>query len=109
MYFTGSKDHNIRLRERALKQDLTLNEYGLYPLDKVDRAPQKRGVTPVASKTEEDIYARLGLPYIPPEIREDAGELALEDTPRLVRVPEPTSIAMLGLGSLGLAMIRRRK
>ena len=84
MYFTGSKEHNVRLRERALKKKLTLNEYGLYPLDKEETPPQKRAVKAVASKTEEDIYEKLDLPYMPPEIREDSGEFDLDDTPRLI-------------------------
>ena len=75
MYFTGSKEHNVRLRERALKMGLTLNEYGLFPEDGKDEPPQKRGVKPVAGKTEEDVYQRLGLAWIPPEMREDRGEL----------------------------------
>lgn len=76
MYFTGSKEHNIRLRERAIKSGMTLNEYGLFEDDgKDDAPPQERGVKPVASKTEKDIYKALELPYIAPELREDRGEL----------------------------------
>ncbi len=84
MYFSGSKEHNVRLRERAQKQGLTLNEYGLYPEDGEDEPPQKRGVKAKAGKTEEDIYAALGLAWVPPEIREDRGELDVEQTPRLI-------------------------
>ncbi|MBK7405035.1 MAG: DNA polymerase/3'-5' exonuclease PolX [Phycisphaerales bacterium] len=86
MYFTGSKEHNVRLRERALKRGLTLNEYGLFPEDSEDTPPQQRGVKPVASAAEAEIYGGLGLPSIPPEIREDRGELALTETPRLIEV-----------------------
>lgn len=89
MYFTGSKEHNVALRQRALDRGLTLNEYGLFPLEKGDaeRAPpQERGVRAVASGTEEEIYAALGLPMLPAEIREHQGELALSQTPRLVEV-----------------------
>lgn len=87
MYFTGSKEHNVRLREKALKQKLTLNEYGLFPLDKdAEGSPQSRGVKPVASKTEKQVYTKLGLPYIPPEIREDIGELDLDTSPKLVEL-----------------------
>lgn len=82
MYFTGSKLHNVRLRERAIKKKMRLNEYGLFPAGKVDEdkkedqlPPQKRGIKPIAAKTEHDIYKALGLPFIPPEIREDRGEL----------------------------------
>ncbi|MDY7109752.1 MAG: DNA polymerase/3'-5' exonuclease PolX [Planctomycetota bacterium] len=75
MYFTGSKQHNVAMRERALKRTLRLNEYGLFPDDGEDEPPQKRGVKPVASKTEKDVFAALDLPWIPPEMREDRGEL----------------------------------
>lgn len=88
LYFTGSKEHNVRLRERALKKKLTLNEYGLYPLDKDKTPPQSRGIAPVAGATEEEIYAALDLPWIPPEIREDRGELKLTQTPRLIDVAD---------------------
>lgn len=67
LYFTGSKEHNVRLRELALKKGYTLNEYGLYSL--------KNKKKPVASRTEEDVYRALGLAWIPPEIREDRGEI----------------------------------
>jgi DNA polymerase (family 10) len=83
MYFTGSKDHNVRLRERAIRMGFRLNEYGLFPAaagaDEGDdaRPPQRRGVKPVAAKTEEEVYARLGLVWIPPELREDRGEIDL--------------------------------
>lgn len=86
MYFTGSKEHNVRLRERALRKGLTLNEYGLFPEDGEDTPPQQRGEKPVASGTEEAVYHELGLPYLPPEIREDRGELSLAETPPLIEV-----------------------
>lgn len=87
MYFTGSKDHNVRLRERALAKGMTLNEYGLYPEDKADATPpQQRGVRPVAADTEEHIYQALGLPFLPPTVREDRGELELKATPTLIQV-----------------------
>jgi len=65
-YFTGSKEHNVALRQRAQRMGLTLNEYGLARVD--DGAV-------VASRTEEEIYAALGLDWIPPELRENSGEL----------------------------------
>jgi len=65
-YFTGSKEHNVSLRQRALKMGLTLNEYGLSKLD---------GGAVVASETEEEIYETLGLAWIPPELRENNGEI----------------------------------
>ncbi|MGH7771947.1 MAG: DNA polymerase/3'-5' exonuclease PolX [Candidatus Binatia bacterium] len=63
-YFTGSKDHNVALRRIAQEKGLKLNEYGLF-----------RGSKRVAGKTEEEIYKALGLSFIPPEIREDQGEI----------------------------------
>jgi len=66
MYFTGSKAHNIRLREMAIRKGLRLNEYGLFLV--------KTGKLIVA-ETEEEVYGRLGLPYIPPTLREDRGEI----------------------------------
>ncbi len=77
-YFTGSKNHNVTLRQRALKQGYTLNEYGLVRMEDNQR---------VASKTEEEIYKKLGLSYIPPELREDCGEIqaaAEEKLPELI-------------------------
>ena len=65
-YFTGSKSHNVNLRQRALKMGYTLNEYGLVKLE---------GEKRVAGKTEEEIYKKLGLDYIPPELRENCGEI----------------------------------
>jgi len=65
-YFTGSKNHNVTLRQRALKMGFTLNEYGLFRLDNNKR---------VASATEDEIYGKLKLDCIPPELREDCGEI----------------------------------
>jgi len=66
LYFTGSKEHNVTLRGRALKMDWTLNEYALTTL---------KGEKHVAGATEEEIYAKLKLDYIPPELREGSGEI----------------------------------
>jgi DNA polymerase (family 10) len=76
-YFTGSKAHNVALRQRALKMKYTLNEYSLATLD---------GETPVAGKTEEEIYAKLDLDYIPPEMRENLGEIDLAQQHALPRL-----------------------
>jgi DNA polymerase (family 10) len=67
-YFTGSKAHNVALRQRALKMGYTLSEYSLADL---------KTSSPVAGKTEEEIYAKLNLDYIPPEMRENLGEIEL--------------------------------
>lgn len=66
LYFTGSKDHNVALRGRANKMGYTLNEYALATL---------KGERPVARETEEDIYSKLELDFIPPELRENTGEI----------------------------------
>ncbi|MEM7230507.1 MAG: DNA polymerase/3'-5' exonuclease PolX, partial [Planctomycetota bacterium] len=87
MYFTGSKEHNVVMRERAIKRGLRLNEYGLFPEDDEDSPPQTRGIKPVAAKTEQDIYAALELPYIPPELREARGEFDT-DPPALITVKD---------------------
>lgn len=65
-YFTGSKTHNVALRQLALQRGYTLNEYGLFRLDGGER---------VAGRTEEEIYEALGLAWIPPELRENQGEI----------------------------------
>jgi DNA polymerase (family X) len=65
-YFTGSKSHNVALRQRALKMGFTLSEYSLARLD---------DNTPVAGATEAEIYSKLNLDYIPPELRENTGEI----------------------------------
>jgi DNA polymerase (family 10) len=81
-YFTGSKEHNILVRSRALKLGLTLNEYGLFKLDDETR---------VAGETEEEVYGALGLQWIPPELRENCGELdvALENRlPKLIELSD---------------------
>jgi DNA polymerase (family 10) len=65
-YFTGSKQHNIKLREMAVKAGLKINEYGVF---------KEPGDKKVGGKKEEDVYKALKLPYIPPELREDTGEI----------------------------------
>ncbi|MFD0533912.1 DNA polymerase/3'-5' exonuclease PolX [Actinomadura luteofluorescens] len=81
-YFTGSQAHNIRTREIAVKAGLRLSEYGLFHAGTDEL---------IVSRTEEEVYERLGLPWIHPTLREDAGEIeaALEDElPRLVTVDD---------------------
>lgn len=77
LYFTGSKQHNIQLRQRALARGWTLNEYALSEIE---------GGKVVASKTEEEIYKALGLPWIPPVLREGAGEI---DAAEKGELPQP--------------------
>ncbi|HSI37034.1 MAG: DNA polymerase/3'-5' exonuclease PolX [Phycisphaerae bacterium] len=89
LYFTGSKEHNVRLRGRAIDMGLTLNEWGLYKITiaEPDREKVKSGgrvekqtgsaptAKPVAAKTEEAVYEALDLQFVPPELREDRGEI----------------------------------
>jgi DNA polymerase (family X) len=82
-YFTGSKEHNVNLRTRALKLGLTLNEYGLFRLDDNQR---------VAGQTEEEIYRQLGLEWIPPELRENCGEIEAAAEGRLPKLVELSDI-----------------
>lgn len=89
-YFTGSKAHNIRTREIAVHAKLKLSEYGLFRADTGDL---------VVSETEEEVYDRLGLPWIPPPLREDRGEIeaALRDElPALVRACENPCVNIIG-------------
>jgi DNA polymerase (family 10) len=79
-YFTGSKAHNIAVRRMAMARGLKLNEYGLF-----------RGERQVGGRTEDEVFAAVGLPVIPPELREDRGEIAAARRgrlPRLVRVED---------------------
>ncbi len=82
-YFTGSKEHNIVMRRRAQERGLKLNEYGLYRND---------DDIPVAGATEEDVYAKLDLPWIPPELREDRGEFERAEANNLPKLIETDDI-----------------
>ena len=77
LYFTGSKAHNIELRKIAQEKSYKLNEYGLF-----------KGTRRAAGKTEQEIYAKLGLDWIPPELREARGEVALAREHRLPKLVE---------------------
>ena len=75
-YFTGSRDHNIHLRNVAIDRDLKLNEYGCFDVSEVDDPDSGQRVGErVAGETEEGMYAALDLPLIPPELRENTGEI----------------------------------
>jgi DNA polymerase (family 10) len=81
-YFTGSKNHNVSLRQRALKMGFTLSEYGLFRLDNNKR---------VAGATEDEIYGKLKLDCIPPELRENCGEIEAaekHELPKLITVAD---------------------
>jgi DNA polymerase (family 10) len=81
MYFTGSKAHNITLRKRAQKRKWKLNEYGLF-------AGKRR----IAGKSEEEVFRKLGLAWIPPELREDRGEVEAAEKKCLPALVEPKDI-----------------
>jgi DNA polymerase (family 10) len=77
-YFTGSKEHNIAVRQRGVRKKLKINEYGVF-----------KGKRRIAGKTEEGVYKQVGLPYIEPELRENRGELemaAKNSLPRLIEI-----------------------
>ncbi|MEO8593173.1 MAG: DNA polymerase/3'-5' exonuclease PolX [Candidatus Solibacter sp.] len=82
-YFTGSKEHNVAIRTRAVKLGLKLSEYGLFRVADDTR---------VAGETEEGIYQALGLPWIPPELRENCGEIEAAEQNCLPRLVEPSQI-----------------
>ena len=84
IYFTGSKEHNVFLRGRAREMDLTLNEYGLYPI--VDGEADREH--PVTAEKEQDIYEALGLPFPPPELREEVFQPWIEEDDLPVLVEE---------------------
>jgi len=73
MYFTGSKEHNVVLRQRARERGLSLNEYGLFELDDDGNTNFDK---PIGYNSEADIYEKLDLHFVPPELREDRGEIA---------------------------------
>ena len=78
-YFTGSKNHNITLRNHAIDRGLKINEYGVFDVSDLDVAADEAGQRVgerIAGETEESMYAALDLPWIPPEMREDRGEIA---------------------------------
>jgi DNA polymerase (family 10) len=88
LYFTGSKEHNIVMRQRAIDRGLRLNEYGLFRSKEETRDPKLL----VKCRTEEEIFEKLGLHYIPPEMREDMGEIALAEKGPLPRLIEWTDL-----------------
>jgi DNA polymerase (family 10) len=85
-YFTGSKEHNVRLRSRARDRGLTINEYGVYKVVGGEAKGKSLG-----GRTEEEVYDAVGLPWIPPEIREGGDEIALAeqgDLPTLIAIDD---------------------
>ncbi len=79
-YFTGSKSHNVKIRTLAVKKGIKVNEYGIF-----------KGKKRIASKTEEEVYQALGMQWVPPEIREDGGEIELalkHKIPKLIELKD---------------------
>ena len=87
-YFTGSKEHNIVMRQRAIARGLRLNEYGLFKSKEETRDPKLL----VACQDEAEIFSTLDLPYVPPEIREDHGEFAAGEKGALPKLLEWTDL-----------------
>ena len=100
MYFTGSKEHNVKIRGRAQDMGFTLNEWGLFKLDEWEKSEAKKErtpgevppVKPVASATEADIYKKLGLAYVEPEMRENRGEVEAAEAGKLPKLIELADI-----------------
>lgn len=87
-YFTGSKEHNIVMRQRAIQRGLRLNEYGLFRASEETRDPALR----LPCRTEEEIFEALDLDFIPPELREDHGEFSAAEKHELPRLIEWTDL-----------------
>jgi len=81
VYFTGSKEHNVKLRRRAVEQGLRISEYGVFKVEDEGKEGEC-----IAGREEADVYAAVGLPFIPPEMREDRGEIEAAAAGRLPRL-----------------------
>ena len=92
-YFTGSKEHNVRMRQRALDKGLRLNEFGLFPVDQVG---ELKGIEAakfsLPAETEAEIYTHLDLDWVPPELREDMGEIEAAMSGKLPELMEPSML-----------------
>ncbi|WP_309396509.1 DNA polymerase/3'-5' exonuclease PolX [Cerasicoccus maritimus] len=89
LHFTGSKDHNVRMRQRALERGWSLSEWGLFDKDSKPEDPDRQSV--IVAESEEEIYAKLDMKWVPPELREDRGEIevgAKGSFPQLVEVED---------------------
>ncbi|MSR65010.1 MAG: DNA polymerase/3'-5' exonuclease PolX [Verrucomicrobiae bacterium] len=91
-YFTGSKEHNVALRGRALKlKNLSLNEYGFSPAKEKEKSAKELGSS-IKCKTEEQLYEALDLAYVPPELREDMGEIEAAENGELPKLIEKENL-----------------
>jgi len=92
-YFTGSKEHNIAMRQRAIDRGLRLNEFGLIPEKEAGELKgMEAAMYSLKANDEADIYAHLDLAYVPPELREDMGEVEAAQNGNLPKLIEPTNI-----------------
>ncbi|WP_435069446.1 DNA polymerase/3'-5' exonuclease PolX [Haloplanus sp. C73] len=91
-YFTGSKDHNVHLRNLALDRDLKMNEYGVFDVSSVDDEDGQRAGTRVGGETETEMYEALDLPLIPPELRENRGEIEAARAGDLPDLVDPSAL-----------------
>ncbi len=92
-YFTGSKEHNIVMRNRALARGWTLNEYRLAPAPPSEKGRRKKATTPVPRISDEpELYRALGLAPVPPELRENCGEFEAAENDRLPRLVEAANL-----------------
>ncbi len=89
-HFTGSKEHNVAMRQRAIAQGKKLSEWGLFEVTKKKDGEDEETLLPV--RTEEELFDQLGLDYIPPELREDRGEIAAAEEHKLPRLIEWTNL-----------------
>jgi len=92
-YFTGSKEHNVRMRQRALDRGMRLNEFGLFPLDAVG---ELKGIEAaefsLPVEKESEIYSHLDLQWVPPELREDSGEIEAADAGALPQLMDASML-----------------
>ena len=92
-YFTGSKEHNVRMRQRALDKGLRLNEFGLFPVDQVgDLKGIEAAKFSLPADNESDIYTHLDLNWVPPELREDSGEIEASLAGKLPQLMESSML-----------------
>ena len=90
VYFTGSKEHNVKLRRRAVEKGLRISEYGVFRSEREQASGEVEGEC-IAGREEADVYATVGLPWISPELREDRGEIeaaAAGRLPDLIRIED---------------------
>ncbi len=91
VYFTGSKDHNVKLRQRAVHKKLRISEYGVFHAAGDPAEEEPTDAVPICGRDEEEVYAAVDLPWIPPELREGRGEIeaaARGELPELIRLAD---------------------